>query len=577
MISKINVGEIEETDGEQIANELAKYFATIGEKYAGKIGKSKTTIKDYLSKIPRNDKSLYLRPTDAKEIESIINKLLNKNSSGWDGVSNKLIKAIKSSILHPLTMLFNKSMSEGVFPTIMKPACVSPLHKGGKLNLSTNYRPISLLPVLSKVLEKLLHARTYSFLNSTGQLYNSQYGFREKHSCENAVQELMSGILKGKENKKHTAVVYLDLSKAFDTLKHDILLSKLDLYGIRGTALHWFKSYLSNRIMQVKCLSGDPPENHLSKSYQVQYGVPQGSCLGPMLFILYCNDLHMNLEDCAGILFADDTTIYKTHENIRYLKWCIEEELTRLMDWFMANSLTLNLDKSVCMLFTDKPAINFDLIVGNVTLKRIKNTKFLGVHIDDKLQWNVHVSKLLLKLKRNLNLLKVGKNYLNSHAKRIIYFAHWQSHLNYCLSVWGNSVSDSTIQKLQKLQDRCVALIGGNESKERTKILTVRNLIKLENAKFGHKLRHKNLPRKIMECALTDQLGCRLDKTHKYNTRNKQLPNIPNAKSSKYLKSVFCQGPLIYSQLNVKLKSIENYKLFVKKYKAVLHENLKQA
>ena len=144
------MGEIEQSNGELIANEMAHYFATIGEKYAGKIGNSKTSIKNYLSKIPRNEKSVYLKPTDSNEIEAIINKLLSKTSTGWDGISNKLVKGIKNQIIEPLTIIFNKSMLEGVFPTIMKPACVSPLHKGGKLHLCTNYQPISLLPVLSK-------------------------------------------------------------------------------------------------------------------------------------------------------------------------------------------------------------------------------------------------------------------------------------------------------------------------------------------------------------------------------------------------------------------------------------------
>ena len=167
VIMKINVGNIEETNGQVIANEMAKYFASIGQTYASKIPESKTSINEYLSKIPRNKKSLYLVPTNETEIDNIIGKLLNKASSGWDGISNRLLKHIKNGLTTPLSLIFNKSLEEGVFPSKMKPACVAPLHKGGRLFLNTNYRPISLLPVISKILEKLMHKRTYSFVHDT--------------------------------------------------------------------------------------------------------------------------------------------------------------------------------------------------------------------------------------------------------------------------------------------------------------------------------------------------------------------------------------------------------------------------
>ena len=182
-------------------------------------------------------------------------------------------------------------------------------------------------------------------------MYCSQYRFRQKHSCENAIQELLSSVLKNKENKQYTAAIFLDLSKAFDTLDHTILLHKMEKYGIRGIILDWFKSYLENRTMCVKSLVGTPPSLEISKISDIEYGVPQGSCLGPLLFLIYCNDLPLNLSMCNSILFADDVTVYKSHENLRYLKWCLEFELSQLLDWFNANKLTLNLSKSVCMLF----------------------------------------------------------------------------------------------------------------------------------------------------------------------------------------------------------------------------------
>ena len=185
-----------------------------------------------------------------------MDNLVVKQSSGWDGITNKLLKDLKNSLVQPLTIVFNQSISEGIFPSIMKTEMVTPLYKSSSRDLNTNYRPISLLMTISKILEKLLYIHTYNFLIQTNQIYQSQYGFRKKHSCEHAIQELVGTVLKGFENDEYTCAIFLDLSKAFDLLEHHVLLDKLDLYGIRGIALSWYKSYLSNRCLRVKCIAG---------------------------------------------------------------------------------------------------------------------------------------------------------------------------------------------------------------------------------------------------------------------------------------------------------------------------------
>ena len=564
VIEKLSVNNIESTNAEIIVNKLAQHFANIGKCYADKIQKSNTDIDDYISRIPRNVKSVFIRPVTESEIEKIIVKLPCKSSSGWDGLSNKLLKNIKESLLLPLKIIVNKSLEEGIFPESMKLANVKPLFKSGHRNLSTNYRPISLLPVLSKIIEKVMYARTYNFLQETQQIYQSQYGFRKRHSCENAVQELLSSVLKGKENRKYTAAIFLDLSKAFDTLEHTILFKKLEAYGIRGIALSWYKSYLSNRLLCVNCMAGTPPENCISDQQKLEYGVPQGSCLGPLLFLVYCNDLPINLVFCKSILFADDTTLYKSHEHLSYLKWCLEEEIRCLMDWFNANKLTLNLSKSVCMLFTEKTNVNFVLEIDHLTIPTVTHTKFLGVWIDCKLRWDFHISKLVLKLKRNQHLLQTGRKMLNVHAKRLVYFAHIQSHITYCITIWGNLVSEAQIRKIENLQKKCIRLITTKPKNNDHGILYVKELIELENCKFGYKLNNNLLPDSIRTCCYTDQLGKTLMKTHQYSTRQKNLPNIPKANTSKYLKSILCEGNRKYSQLDTKLKQSKNLTVFTK-------------
>ena len=201
----------------------------------------------------------------------------------------------------------------------MKAADVSPLYKSKEKYMVTNYRPISLLITMSKILEKVVYVRVYNFLVETGQLYQSQYGFRSGHSCQNAISELKGTILKNQEENKFTIGVFIDLSKAFDTLSHDILLRKLHKYGIRGTTLDWFRSYLSDRSMRVKIQSSNGKIEY-SSYHPLSYGTPQGSCLGPLLFLIFINDLHYSVSYGTSLLFADDTTLLHSHKNLRYLK-----------------------------------------------------------------------------------------------------------------------------------------------------------------------------------------------------------------------------------------------------------------
>ena len=237
--------------------------------------------------------------------------LPHKTSSGHDNISNVLLKKLSNTIKHPLSIIFNKSILQGKLPEAMKLADVSPLFKSKDQNECTNYRPISLLLTITKLLEKVMYKRTYNFLEETGQLYNSQYGFRTGHSCENAVSELLAEIIKGKQEGLYTVSMFLDLSKAFDILEHEVLLKKLERYGIRGTSNNWFRDYLTNRKIRTKCTVASTGKTEYSEYKAINFGTPQGSCLGPLIFIIFTNDLHKQLQHCNSILFADDTTLYK--------------------------------------------------------------------------------------------------------------------------------------------------------------------------------------------------------------------------------------------------------------------------
>ena len=195
------------------------------------------------------------------------------------------------------------------------------------------------------MLEKVVYKRVCTFLDSTNQLYNSQYGFRAKHSCSQAISELVGEVVKNTERNLTTCSIFIDLSKAFDTLEHFTVIKKLERYGIRGQKLLWFKSYLECRKLGIRCTTDQQGKTDISDTYDIEYGTPQGSCMGPLIFLIFCNDISLSLQHMQCIQFVDDTTLYLGYKNSNYLQYCINYELRILQDWFRANKLTLNATK----------------------------------------------------------------------------------------------------------------------------------------------------------------------------------------------------------------------------------------
>ena len=533
LINYIKVGNTNIYDCKQIADEMGNYFSTIGSKYANNIPQSNKNIAEYLNVIPRNPNSIFFMPTSCVEIERLISKLPNKKSSGFDNIHNIILKSIQSVISEKLASLFNESMLSGTFPEQMKLAVVVPLYKSKEIYLTSNYRPISLLITLSKILEKVIYKRTYQFLNQSNQFYNSQYGFRSHHSCEHAITELVGNILKNKENGKTTISLFLDLSKAFDSLQHETLLKKLEIYGIRGIALKWFTSYLENRTMRAKCRTV-MLNSELSQVFKTDFGTPQGSCLGPLLFIIFCNDLNLHLTYLSCIQFADDTTLYGASTSVKLLQCKIEHDLNVITDWFKANKLTLNVDKTICVVFSPKGDTNskIDLKLGDFAIPCCTQTKFLGIWLDKSLDWNKHMDILLRKLKQNIGLLRKSKNMLDKKALRSLYYAHIHSHLSYSISVWGSMLNNKQIQKLQKVQKTCLGILEPTlkitDSLKKQRILKINQLVDLELNKLAFKLTHCLLPEKLAQCMISDAGGKSLKKSHKYMTRNKSIRTYPN-------------------------------------------------
>ena len=531
VIDCIKANNIEIYGKTEISNKFGEYFSQLGETFANKIRKSRIPIDTYLSVITRNSKSIFTSPTNEFEIRRLIGALPNKKSSGHDNIDNVLLKQIAVEIAPILADIFNQSLLSGVFPDIMKLAEVVPLFKNKDRMVTSNYRPISLLITLSKILEKIVYKRTYSFLQKHRILYKSQYGFRSAHSCENAITELVGHVIKEQEMGKHTAALFLDLSKAFDTLEHKVLLKKLEIYGIRGSLLDWFESYLHQRKLMAKC------NNTLSQEYNVSYGTPQGSILGPLLFIIFCNDLNLHLTFLTCIQFADDTTLYCSEKSLRLIESNFNHDIEIIYDWFCANKLTLNASKSVGVIFRSniKDSHELKIMIGDTVIKPVTETKFLGLWLDDKLNWNKHYSELLIKLNQGVNLLRKAQKLLDKSSLLSLYYAHFHSHLTYAMVVWSGMYSKRMLNKFQKLQNRCKKIMKLSQGV----LISIEDLIKIEMCKLGYKTVHKLLPENLNTCLYTNAQGLSLSRKHSYNTRNKGDLRVPIYKRKNFLEPVY--------------------------------------
>ena len=373
------------------------------------------------------------------------------------------MKKIKETIVTPLTYVLNLSLSTGVFPSELKLANVIPIYKAGDAQVFTNYRPVSVLPVFSKIFERIMYTRLLSFLNKHKILYDYQFGFREKYSTYLALITLTEKISNALDEGKQVIGIFLDFSKAFDTVNHEILLLKLENYGIRGVALDWFKSYFSNREQYVTY------NNCKSTTRNLSCGVPQGSILGPLLFILYINDLCHVATRCFLMLFADDSNLFYTGDDLEALNREINEELGNILFWLEVNKLSLNVNKTHYIIFRSRNIATQDVHINvkNVTIDKVEYTKFLGVIIDEKLSWKQHIEYVRKKLSKSTGILSKARKYLPKECLKTLYYTFAYPYLTYCIHVWGKSFT-TYIAVIAKVQKRLIRIITNSHYREHT-------------------------------------------------------------------------------------------------------------
>ena len=365
--------------------------------------------------------------------------------------------------------MINLSFETGVVPDMLKVAKVIPIYKKEERFYVNNYRPISLLSTINKLMEKLMYKRMISFLNYHKILYKYQFGFRQNYSTSLALIEITDNILQDLENGKFVCGIYLDLSKAFDTVNHEILFTKLYHYGVRGKPLLWFQNYLSNRKQFTVC-------NGKKSSLQtVTHGVPQGSVLGPLLFLIYTNDIIECLHtECKLRLFADDSNAFVSRKTAYELKIAIKEILTDLFMWFTANRLTVNLDKTCYTIFKSKnrviPEMLNNISFGNVTITKVHDKNYLGVTLDENLNWHMHIKELEKTLIKISNSFKIIKHKVPDKNKLMLYYAYIYSKIQYGIEVFG-SASNTVLKRIQTKQNTALKILFNKDYYTSTNLL----------------------------------------------------------------------------------------------------------
>ena len=507
------------TNPNEIANGFNDYFVNIGPTLIAKITSEGPSYKIFM----HNDyhMSFFIDPANEGEIINIISHL-KEGAPGRDEIVARNLKCISDSIAYPLAQIANLSFQQGVFPEELKIAAVTPLYKAKDPMMFNNYRPISLISVFAKILERLMYNRLLKFINKH-QIFNKhQFGFRDKHSTFMALIILLENLVNAIDNGKCAVGIFLDFQKAFDTVDHCILLDKLYFYGIRGQAFDWFSSYLHNRQQLVNYCGCE------SDLKSIKCGVPKGSILGPLLFLLYINDLPQVSEYFMPILFADDTNLFATGYNLNDIVSEINKEIANIYAWVKANKLSLNIDKTNFMLFTPKcePRTIKDIFIDGNKIVEVTETRFLGVIIDCKLNWSPHITYISKKVAKGVGIIIKARKLFDQETLLTLYYTFVYPYLNYCIHVWGKAYNVH-IHDLIVLQNKAVRIVHGVSPRTNAdklyfdhNILSLKRLYSYNIGIFMYKFSKNMLPE------LFDNFFCNVASVHEHNTRSACLNHI---------------------------------------------------
>lgn len=464
------------TNPEEIANTFNSFFTSVSRELV-----NDPAAINHSFLVPSSCSSIFLHSTNEEEVLEIIMSLKNSNSAGSDCVSSRVLKEVGEYLVRPLSDLVNASFAEGRFPKALKSAVVNPLYKKGSVFDTNNYRPISITSTFSKVFEKLFLNRLHPFLVNNHLLYKKQFGFQKDISTIDAMFSFISNVSKALDDHKHVFGFFFDLSKAFDMVNHGLLLKKLEHFGIRGNALSWISSFLEGRTQTVqipyldanRCISSQK-----SHEIAVTCGVPQGSVLGPILFLLFVNDIHSSVSNVDLCLFADDTSLNISNASRSDLEIESFIQCSALLQWLVDNNLTVNTEKTHFIEFKlgNSVAYPSSVFVGDNEIDSCLKTNFLGLIIDNHLDFSEHIDNLSRKLNSSIFILRRLAKFANTDVLLSAYFGSFYPQISYAVAIWGAETTKT--KAIFRLQKRAIRLVFGMKKGDSCRgIFIVNNLL----------------------------------------------------------------------------------------------------
>lgn len=557
----------EYSDPSEIACAFNNYFVNIGSVLSKRIDHIDGSPIEFLKGCYHPIQSF--NPPTEKEIIDIITSLKD-SASGHDEIRSSLIIRISSSIIRPLTYVLTKSLETGLIPKYLKIAKVVPVFKSGDCSQFSNYRPISVLPCFSKVLEKLVYNRMMNHLQKWDILYEHQYGFRKKHSTEMAILQLVDKIHIAFNKNEYALGIFLDLSKAFDTVNYDILLQKLLHYGFSGTTYKWLNNYIHNRQQFVNV-------NGFSSEYStLTCGVPQGSILGPLLFLIYINDLSAVMSCLFPVLFADDTNLFFSHNDFSVLMAKANSDLEYISKWFKLNKLSLNVKKSSFIVFTSKNKTyhkyDSNLFIGNNQIAHVSSTSFLGILIDERLSWKSHIYHVCNKISKSVGIIRKFRSLVNQKCLLTLYYSLIYPYLTYCNIIWG-ATYPTHLHKLYLLQKRFCRIstfsdwiAHSDPLFKQLNILTIFNLNEYLTCIFIFNVLSQDISTPL-PCKAFFQVNC---KVHNINTRQAKLLHLPFYRTGLCQFSIRYRGVQLWNNIYHLVSQSKSLNHFKHKFKIYL-------
>ena len=523
-------------DARHISN-ANKFFTAVATKLESKLPEAQSDPLSYLQgNFPNSMQIPVISMNDIfREIKTLKVKKCN-----LDDFSPLIVKENAHILGSPLKLLFNQSIQQGKFPERLKCARVIPIYKKGQKSDMNNYRPISLLNIFSKIFEKVVKTRLVNYMSENNILNANQYGFQKGKSTQDALTAFSKMLYNEIEKSNKVLSIFVDFSKAFDTVPHELLIQKLEFYGIRGILNEWFKDYLSNRSQQTYI------DGILSNTNSIPFGVPQGSVLGPILFLIFINDLPHISELFYSILFADDATLSLVGRDTASLLALANSEMHKFYYWCLANRMSINVIKTYYMIFGTQPNDHsIPLLIKSgynfETIKRIHEIKFLGIHYDQKLDFKTHINYLTQRLSRICALIYRVKELMPTFVLRNMYHAHVSSLINYCNIVWAN-IYPTALKPLELILKRIIRNISNSDFLahtaplfKRLKLLDLEGIRKISLASYFFKTQDVNLPPLLAN--------------HGYHTRHRDRLRVPQHRLTQFHNSFLFQAPSFWNVL----------------------------